>query len=251
MATLRLGIFPLMSAALLAFCGTAHAGAGFTSGGVTTTGGTNSTDPSSDVQSQSSNFVQQNQQLQNTNTGANGGTTGVVSLPGGKTLATDPNAASQGKPGDADAKNADGKSGTPGQPGQAAAAPAVPPPPPPDYVSVVKHLNKPAAGTASTTVVAANATAEPAPAEPPKPAPDTTPPPPRTPPVQAAPRVNRVAEADKHPAEHPAPPPAVSGGSGAAPDGYTFYVGLGLAGLLLGFAGITYVRGDRDESLRT
>ena len=220
-----------------------------TGGGVTTTvGNTDPTAPSTDVQSQSSGFVQQNQQL------ASGGAAGTQTVTGDPSQAQSgargqTTGAAAGGPGsgtDTSAKGADGKPaapGTPGAPAAAAAAPAQPAAPPPDYVSVVRHLNrqtgeKAKGGDASAEQLAPLEAGKP-PAEPQAAAPAPPPKPPVNPP-----RANRVpADADKHAAtEHPAAPPPATGGRGAAPDGYTFYIGLIIAGALLAFAASIWLR---------
>ena len=215
-------------------------------GGVTTTvGNPDPTTPSAEVQSQSSGFVQQNQQL--ANAGAAGTQAAGDAAPSGtKGQAANPGAAGTSPGGDASTRGADGKPGAPGTPGAPAAAPAppaAPPAPPPDYVSVVRHLNRQPPDKAQD----ADAAGEPARTEADKPQAEPTPAAAATPPKPATPtppRPNRAAaDADKHAAPERLPaPPAASGGRGAAPDGYTFYVGLILAGALLAFAASIYLR---------
>lgn len=49
------------------------------------------------------------------------------------------------------------------------------------------------------------------------------------------------------PAERTIVPPQITGGRGAAPDGFTFYTGLMIAGALLAFGFFTFVRLGRGE----
>jgi hypothetical protein len=51
------------------------------------------------------------------------------------------------------------------------------------------------------------------------------------------------------PAERIIVPPAVTGGRGAAPDGFTFYSGITIAGALLAFGFFTFMRIGRNEGL--
>jgi hypothetical protein len=225
----------------------ALAGVGATSSGVSTNIGTGSTDPSAGVQQQSAGFTQQNQQLQNASAP---GAAASLAMPGSATGANPSKSNAAGNsPGSTDPAQAAGAA-----PG-AAAAPAVPPPPPPTYVSVVKHLkpDAPPADTVATGVVAVPTTTPPpaqvdaTPAAPAR-APAMTPAVPT-----AAPRP--VARADANVAnhtgaEHMPDASGSTGGRGDAPDGITFYAGLGLALALLAFALSTYLRAQRDETVR-
>jgi len=231
---------PLSLFVCFACSGPLWAGVGATNAGVTTTVG-NSTDPSAEVQQQSSGFVQQNQQ-QNTPT------------PGGAVTASGATAAQGGQAGANGAQNGD-RTNTAGVNGVAVVvpppAPAVPPPPPPVYESAMRHLDRHV--DATPTVVAsgppgavrkqdpAESTKKPA-APTPKPAPTPAAAPPPTP-VTAA----RVDTAQKPP-ERVAAPAVVSGGRGEAPDGFTFYSGVSIAGALLAFAFATYLRMGRSET---
>ena len=216
------------------------AGVGATSSGVTTTVG-NSTDPSAEVQQQSSGFVQQNQQQNTPTPGAGTATSGATSQ--------------AGQAGTNGAQNGD-RANTAGVNGVAVVAPppapATPPPPPPVYESTMRRLDR--HSDAAPTVVASGPpgavrkhdpadSAKPAkPAAPtPKPAPTPTAPPP--------PNTVTPARADAS----PTPPervtaPVVSGGRGEAPDGFTFYSGISIAGALLAFAFATYLRMGRSET---
>jgi hypothetical protein len=239
----------LFAFAALALSPLVAAGVKGTGGGVTTSvGNPDPTTPSADVQSQSSGFVQQNQQSANT------GAAGTLLTPGGPVQSgaagqtTGPGAGSSTAAGDASAKGADGKPvapGTPGAPGAAAAAaPAQPAAPPPDYVSVVRRLNRQPGDKAQQVDVVTDKPARAEAAEPQEAVSDPVPPPKPPPQNQPHPIPNHaVADADKHVApERAASPPAATGGRGAAPDGYTFYIGLILAGALLAFAASLYLR---------
>ncbi|MDR3388694.1 MAG: hypothetical protein P4L92_16730 [Rudaea sp.] len=225
------------------------AGVGATSSGVSTTLPTTGTNPSASVQDQSAGFVQQNQQLQNASA-QNGiampaGTPGATSTGANGTVTTAP-AAKSGEP---------SRPGDPAAQAAAPATPAPPPAPPPTYVSVVKHLGKP--GTPDTETAAAAPLVvpiaqTPAPVEPPKadpPPPAAQVPTPAPVPAPQAPVANTHANAaDARPPANRIAPPVVTGGSGEAPDGITFYIGLGIAFLLLGVALTAYLRAQRDEA---
>jgi pyruvate/2-oxoglutarate dehydrogenase complex dihydrolipoamide acyltransferase (E2) component len=210
----------------------ALAGVGASSSGVTTSTG-DSTDPSADVQSQSSSFVQQNQQLS-----PNGTTPSGVVLSGG-------GVATQGTP--AGSAAAGGSPGN-GQPAQAAAPPA-PPPPPPVYESAMRRLDRRnpepppmtveasgPPGTARKSDATERAVSAPAAPSPAAPAPA------KTPPIAA--RANPAADSSS---QHTIAPPPVTGGRGAAPEGLTFYSGLTIAGALLAFGFVTFMRIGRNE----
>ncbi|HZP67398.1 MAG TPA: hypothetical protein VFB32_13940 [Rudaea sp.] len=244
----------------IGICAPALAGVGATSSGVTGTVG--STDPSPDVQSQSANFVQQN--------AANNGATGAVvggttTLPSGVPVAANSAGAagatdaSKGAAGNATGADAKSKPGDPAN--SAPAVPAAPPPPPPTYMSVVKHL-KPDAPATTTVAVAppavAPATSTPAsaagatapPNSTPAPAPAPHPPAPAshpTTPATVAASSAKPEPAAKRPASSA---PVVTGGTGAAPDGLTFYVGSGIAAALCAMAFAAYVRSQQDDAAR-
>jgi len=215
------------------------AGVGQTSSGVTTTGGQNPNDPSADVQQQSSGFVQQNQQQQNATPGATGSAPAVATAQGGPTAAA---GAQNGNKTDPALVNGVPVAVPP-------AAPAVPPPPPPVYESTMRRLDRHTDTT--PTVVASGppgAVRKQDPAEPAKPAHPPTPTP--APVVKVAPNtpaVTRTETATVAAAPERLTPPAITGGRGEAPDGFTFYSGVSIAGALLAFAFATYLRMGRSE----
>jgi len=223
------------------FSGPLFANVGVTSSGVTSTVG-NSTDPSPDVQSQSAGFVQQNQQLQNGATP--NGTTATSAIVGTTATSATPTAGNGGNAGNADATQ-QGQAGAAAAP---AAPPAAPPAPPPTYESTMRRLDR--RNDAAPTVIASGppgAVRKAETAEPPKPAaaePAAAP---------AATSTNAPATQANNAAIEPRTerilqPPAVTGGRAAAPDGFTFYSGLTVAGSLLAFAFATYLRMGRSET---
>jgi hypothetical protein len=225
------------------------AGAGQTSAGVTTTTGTvDPTAATQNVQSQSSNFVQENQAAQ-IGTPVSG-VTGTAAKTGAS------NTAQGGDP-----SNTTGKPGDPNNPndpkaaGAQAAAPVVPAAPPPEYVSNVKKVTRDP--TATGVVVADNATTDGGtklPTAPPSAATNSTAPANAVgaPGVQrqataSVPRVPRAAETAKVNAADRTPQQAAAvGGSGSAPDTYAFYIGIIIAGALLAFAAATFFRSDKS-----
>ena len=232
---------------LLAAASQAHAGAGQTSSGVTTTVPNDPTAASSDVQSQSSAFVQQNQAL----AGANGasGTAGALGN-GGKSgqagaIATDAN----GKP--IDPNNPNNPAGDPKAANQKPAAPAAPPVPPPDYVSNIKKVDRSVAVAAVPQPAVAAADKTPAAgAKPAAPAAvdlnTVTAPGVQRQAVAQKPALRTDAEpAERTGAEHVAAGTGSSGGSGSAPDSYAFYIGLIVAGALLAFAAAMFLRVEK------
>ena len=239
---MRCSIFAILFLSSLAFSGSAFAGVGATSAGVTTTVG-NSNEPSPDVQAQSSGFVQQNQQLQNGSTPNN-----PASSAGAAVVATSA-AIPAATNAPTDAATA-GNSADAAQTGQPSAAPAAPPAQAPAYESTMRRLDKrnaPSDATPPMTVEASGpagavrkADAPPAvkPVEPAAPAPA------RPAATAGAPRVTPPAV--EVPPER-ITPPAISGGRGEAPDGFTFYSGVTIAGALLAFALATFVRMGRNE----
>ena len=254
MHTIAVRNFILIACILIAscFCVTpVLAGIGGTSSGVTSTVGTQGTNASPEVQQQSAGFVQQNQQLQDAQNAAS--PTGIV-MPGGVANA----AGAAGAHSAANAANpANPESGEkPGGPGSTPATPPPPPPPPPTYVSVVKHLSpgSDSADPAGTTAVAAPvvAAATPAPALVPAQGKTDTLPAPAAKvsaqPAAAAAPTAAAANAEKIGAsERAAETGVISGGRGPAPDGYTFYVGFGVALLLLVIAFGAYLSSQKDE----
>lgn len=235
------------------------AGAGQTGSGVTTTTGT--VDPTlatQNVQSQSSNFVQENQATQAGQVLPNGTVSAAVG-----TAASRTGAAGTAQNGDA-SNAATGKPGDPNNPAGAnaqASAPAVPAAPPPDYVSNIKKVNRDGApagvavvDTATTTGAATVAKSS---------TPIATAGANSTPPdnVVGAPgaqrqgtatatRATRPADATKvsatdHASQQPA---AQASGSGSAPDNFAFYIGIVIAGLLLAFAAATFFRSDKGSA---
>lgn len=229
---LLLGGFALTAPAL--------AGVGATSAGVTTNiPNQDPTQPSANVQEQSSGFVQQNQQLQN------GGLATGITLPGGATGSASGQADANHDPNSpAEAAAAEHRAGA--DPHAAPAAPAAPPPPPPTYVSVIKPVTKtkaPEVGADALADVAAKhapaAAVKPAITDKPVPKPTVAAKPPL--PVRPTPAVEPPDAAIVAPA-------APTGGRGAAPDGFTFYAGTGTALALLAFAFSLFLRIGKDES---
>ncbi|MCE7950617.1 MAG: hypothetical protein DYH18_05840 [Xanthomonadales bacterium PRO7] len=225
--------FPYLFAALAAIAigAPAFAGVGVTSSGVVTT---DPNAPSTEVQQQSSGFVAANQQMQNS------AATGGIAVPGAASStghsaanAASTNANAEG----ANAANGAAHAATP-------PVPPPPPPPPPTYESKMRPVTRspdpaPAPATAAPTApavsvqkpVAANQKpAEPVPVAAPKTQPMQTP-------AAAASKTQEV--------------PVVTdpgGGRGAAPDGYTFWFGLLIAGALLALAAVTWMKIQRGES---
>ncbi len=243
---------PILHCVILAagfiFSAPAVAGVGATNSGVTTSiPNQDPTQPSADVQSQSSGFVQQNQQLANQQNPAQPGQAGIA-LPGGT------GSQSGAVPGNsANPNTAEG--GKNGAPGAAPQPPPPPPAPPPVYQSNIKPVARDTpetSGEPGRTVVAT--TAVPTTAVPPPPSPVPVKPP-AVPDTAPAPHPAQAAMAPKHlpdPQTKAAPPPpANAGGRGSAPDGYTFLLGLLVTGALLAFALVTYLRigrGDPNDS---
>jgi len=242
---MRCSTLAVLFLSTVAFAPAAIAGVGGTSAGVTTTIG-NSNEPSADVQAQSAGFVQQNQQNQQAQQGGQS-VSGVVlpvgAVPDPAKVAADKSAAA-----------ATGKSTDASGAAAVVAVPAAPPPPPPVYESTMRRLEKRNAPTTPPpmTVEASGPPgavrkddAQPAvrPAEP-APAVAVAPVQAQTKPAQSVPRVTP-------PAVEVSPeritPPAVTGGRGEAPDGFTFYSGVTIAGALLAFALATFLRIGRNE----
>jgi hypothetical protein len=238
---MRRSILAVVLLSTVAFSSSAFAGVGATSAGVTTTVG-NTNEPSPDVQAQSSGFVQQNQQLQSGSTpnsaGSSAGTTVIATsaaIPGATGAAANTT------------NNADAA-----QAAQPNAAPAAPPAQAPSYESTMRRLDKhdaPGGATPPMTVEASGPAgavrkpdAQPAvkPAGP-APAANSTRP---APAAAAGPRVSPPA-VDIPPER--ITPPAITGGRGETPDGFTFYSGVTIAGALLAFALATFVRMGRNE----
>ena len=226
----------------------ALAGVAGTSAGVTTTIG-NSNEPSADVQAQSAGFVQQNQQNQQAQQGGQS-VSGVV-LPVG--AVGDPTQAAADKSAAAlSGKSVDGRNASGAE--AVVAVPAAPPPPPPVYESTMRRLEKRNAPTTPppTTVEASGPPGavrkdDGQPAVKPEqvvPAAAAAPAQAQTKPAAPAPRVTTpVVEASPERITLP----AVTGGRGEAPDGFTFYSGVTIAGALLAFALATFLRIGRNE----
>ncbi|MGH8040876.1 MAG: hypothetical protein ACREPN_02400 [Rudaea sp.] len=217
---------------LLAFAGlvcsaSVFANAGTTSAGVTTT---DPNAPSTDVQQQSSGFVAANQQLQNGIAMPGTAAGGVQAGESGASAAGDPAGSST------DVNAAAGHANGAENP----ATPAAPPPPPPNYESRMRPLNR------STNT-------EPA-AEPPPPRSVSTPAASAPTVVNKPPRVVTKPAPAPTAAEKPAATPTsttatnAGGGRGEAPDGYTFWLGLIVAGALLALALTAYLRIGRGET---
>ncbi|MGA9333946.1 MAG: hypothetical protein WBV39_06685 [Rudaea sp.] len=229
------------------FSASAMAGVGATNSGVTTTLPQDPTQPSADVQSQSSGFVQQNQQLANQQSQARARQTGIV-LPNGTVQSgSQSRAAASANP-----ANPNGaESGKNGAPDAAAQTPPPPPAPPPVYQSVIKPVVRDTspAGDDVADMAVASTTAAPAAIPPPPPVRAKPHPvhdaitPRRTAPARTAAKHSAVASSK------PAPIAAANtGGRGSAPDGYTFMLGLLATGVLLAFALVTYLRLGRSGS---
>jgi hypothetical protein len=236
-----------LAIAAVAASSVALAGAGQTSAGVTTSTGTvDPTAASQNVQSQSSNFVQENQ--------AQNGMP-ISSVVG--TATTKTGTAQGGNP-----SNATGKPGDPNNPndpkaaGAQAVVPVVPAAPPPDYVSNVKKVTRDPATT--DVLVADNATQDGTKSP-------TSPTSAATNPATAAnvigapgaqrqvaaatPRVPRAAETAKvNTADRTPQQTAPVSGSGSVPDSFAFYIGIIIAGALLAFAAATFFRSDKGAA---
>jgi hypothetical protein len=227
--------FGLAFLILLALSTPALAGVGASSSGVTTSTG-NSTDPSADVQSQSASFVQQNQQqAQNAATASGIAVPGSVSAQSGAPTGTSPD----GSPAGGNSQQA--------QP----AVPSEPPPPPPVYESTMRRLDRRSPEPPSMTVEASGPPgserkpdAEPVVSAPPK---ATPPPPAPSAPLKSPPLAPRPSAPAESAPEHAIVPAPVTGGRGAAPDGFTLYSGLTIAGALLAFGFFTFMRIGRSE----
>jgi hypothetical protein len=210
----------------------AFAGVGTTSAGVTTTDPTN---PSANVEQQSSGFVAANQQAQN-------GAAGGIALPAG--------VAGSAQPGQAGASNttagaAHDGSKTAAEHAAPAAPPPPPPPPPPTYESRIKPV-----ASAPVVAPATAPTAQPAASAAPAPKPVHAPENPEAKPAPVpASNQNRVTSVEKKQDEPmPASTADPGGGRGAAPDGYTFWFGLLVAGALFALAAVTWLRIQRGET---
>ena len=238
---MRCSTLAVLFLSTVAFAPAAIAGVGGTSAGVTTTVG-NSNEPSADVQAQSAGFVQQNQQAQQGGQSVSGVVLPVGAVPDPAKVAADKSAAATtGKSTDASGAEA------------VVAVPAAPPPPPPVYESTMRRLEKRnAPATPPPTTVEASGPPgavrkndgqpavkleEPVPVA-------AAPAQAQAKPAASAPRVpTPVVEASPERIT----PPAVTGGRGEAPDGFTFYSGVTIAGALLAFALATFLRIGRNE----
>ena len=230
----------------------ALAGAGATSSGVTTTL-PDTTSATQGVNTQSSNFVQDNQAI---NAGTAAGSTtgsaiGTATAANGKPGATAVDA--NGKPIDPNNPNAP-KTDAQGKPipGTAPpAAPAAPAAPPPEYVSNIKKVNRAETGVAVVDAPVVGTPAKTDKSASDAPASDVNGGVPTAPGAQrqavATPRASRPApDADARGAGGNTPATSgSSGGSGAAPDSYAFYIGIVIAGILLAFAAATFLRAER------
>ena len=227
----------LLLVAGFALAAPALAGVGATSAGVTTNiPNQDPTQPSANVQDQSAGFVQQNQQLQN------GALPPGITLPGGATGSASGQANASHDPNSPAEAAAEHRAGT--DPHAPPAAPAAPPPPPPTYVSVIKPVTRIKAPDAAANDPA-NAATNPAPAPATKPAVADKPAP--------KPTIAAKRPVPARPAPTAAPPAmpapvAATGGRGAAPDGFAFYAGTGIALALLAFAFSLFLRIGKDES---
>ena len=242
---MRCSTLAIVFLSTVAFAPAAIAGVAGTSAGVTTTIG-NSNEPSADVQAQSAGFVQKNQQAQQGGQSVNG-----VVLPVG--AAPDPTQAAADKSAAALAgKSVDGRDASGAAAASAAAETA--PPPPPVYESTMRRLEKRnAPATPPPTTVEASGPpgavrkddGQPAvKLEEPAPAAAAAPAQAQAKPAAPAPRVTTpVVEASPERIT----PPAVTGGRGEAPDGFTFYSGVTISGALLAFALATFLRIGRNE----
>jgi hypothetical protein len=223
---------------------TALAGVGQTSSDVTTTVGTDPTAASTGVQSQSSNFVQENAAMQSgTPVASSAGTAMAIGANGKPVSAGAANGA--GKPGDPSNPAIDPKTGQPVV--AAVAVPAAPPAPPPEYVSNIKKVDR--SGTTGVALAATDPQATGDTAVKPASTAAVDPPAMSAPGVQrqatVAPRTARpVPDSDKRAAAD-RPANATTGGSGSTPDSFAFYVGLIIAGALLAFAAATFMRSEK------
>ncbi len=238
----------LLSFCILILSMQAFAHVGATSAGVTTSV-PDPTQPSTNVQQQSSSFVRSNAQLAVgvNNDAATAGTHGTARTGTTGVAGTRANSADSGTPGQDQARKENG--GKPGEPAAKKAPPPAPPPPPPIYKSVIRPISPANPGPAQS-------------APPPAPSEQASPPgtqqPPATPPPAP---VRRASSMQRKPVAHKNPDKAAgaikvpayqadTSGRGDAPDGYTFPLGLLIAGLLLAFGLSTYLRIGRSEPHR-
>ncbi len=228
---MRLASRTLLAFTALVCSACAYANAGTTSAGVTTT---DPNAPSTDVQQQSSGFVTANQQLQNG--GANG-----IALPAGVAGVTQPGQSGAGDAGATSGPAEGGKDAAAEH--EAPAVPAAPPPPPPTYESKIRPLNAlvdvPPAQEAPAPPVHTPLHA------PKKPAGRPT----MKPVVVPTANPSHAPPAEKK-QDQPTPTVAADpgGGRGEGSDGYTFWLGLVVAGALLVLALTAYLRIRRGES---
>ena len=232
----------------------AFAGAGQTSAGVTTTGAVDPTAATQNVQSQSSNFVQENQGTQNgapisSVAGTAASKTGAAGTAQGGDASN-----TTGKPGDPNNPNGDAKAG-----GAQASAPVVPAAPPPDYVSNVKKVTRDPATTdvaVVDTATTGGAKTSSLPASPEAAAANSAAaanvvgaPGIQRQAAPATPRVARAADTAKvNAADRTPQQTGAGGGSGSTPDSYAFYIGIIIAGALLAFAAATFFRSDNGAA---
>lgn len=240
---MRLLFHCLIALTAISWSASALANAGTTSAGVVTT---DPNAPSTEVQQQSSGFVAANQQAQNT--AASG-----ITLPNGVAGGgiTQSGQAGAGNP---DAKNApSGQSGAQGAAAEhaAPAAPATPPPPPPTYESKMRPVGQEAANTAGPAPAPVRPAAPALRMQAPTQAPAKAPEPAAKTPATPVANQNHAAPATKQNDEPATAAPAdPGGGRGAAPDDYTFWFGLLIAGALLALAAVTWLRIRRGETAR-
>lgn len=224
------------------FSAQTFAGVGQTSAGVTTTTG-NQNDPSAEVQQQSSGFVQQNQQL------ANAPTPGAATSASGAAAAQNGQAGAAGVTQNGNKANAAIVNGAPAAVSVPAPV-AAPPPPPPNYESTMRRLDRRTDTPPTPTVIASgppDAVRKPDSTQPPKPPQPKLAPAPAVSASVSAVAAGRTENATAQAASEHVVPPAVSGGRGEAPDGFTFYSGISIAGALFAFAFATFLRMGRND----
>lgn len=226
-----------------AFMPTAWAGAGLTSAGVDTSAGNNN--------------AQNEPTLAQVAPVANQGQPGTVSS-GANAAVPNPAAAGTQAGGQPGANAASGAADGSKTATAAVAVPPARPPPPPDPstlpVSVIRPLNKAAENAppkADTAVSGMTATAKPTrhapdegPAEAPAAAPTPPPAPSRAPPPQPPARTEPARTAGDVAAAITTPTSATADGSA---NGYVFYTGMGIAGIILALSFVGYMRAGNDS----
>lgn len=232
----------IVLATCCALAARAWAGAGLTSAGVDPTVGNNA---------QAEPTLAQVAPVTNQQGQPGGGTSAGVVLP-----ATGAGGAAQAG-GAAGQRAASGAAGDASKPATPVVVAPAPPPPPPDPstlpVSVIRPLNKtpesappPAAESVSTSTASkTKPTRQPLASEPAEPV-AARPPPPRV--VQAAPaRADTTRAAGDTPATPAAANSATADGSA---NGYVFYTGVGIAGIILALSFAGFMRAGNSESGR-